>query len=105
MQNTSPTGIPTGAAVVGSYGGDVAPANYGPGGTVALASASRALGGMDYRPPLELDERHCRYTFEDDGVERQCMGWPVKDKDKNPDGYCVGHLRQAKNGAQSPADS
>jgi len=104
MQNASPTGVPTGATVVGGYGSNVAPANYG-STALALTSASRAVGGMDYRPPLERDPRHCSYTFEQDGVERQCMGWPVKDVDKNPDRLCVGHLKQAERGAITPADS
>lgn len=105
LANSRPAGIPTGASVVGSYGSNVASANYGPGGTMALASASRAVGGNDYQPPLEIDERHCRYTFtDDDGIERQCMGWPVK-KD-NPDRLCVGHLKKAlADGAEPPADS
>lgn len=107
MQNSRPVGVPTGASIVGAYGSGIAPANYGPGGTRALASASRAVGGTDYRPPFDLDPRHCSHTFEDeDGNEKQCMGWPVKDEDKNPDRLCVGHLKQAeKNGAEPPADS
>lgn len=95
--------IPTGAAIAGSYGPDVAPYNTGVGGAMALPSARRVATGVDYKPELVLDPKHCQWHEADaDGNDSQCGSWPVK-KD-NPERYCAGHMKKAANGAQPRPD-
>lgn len=86
--------IPSGAAIAGTYGQGIAPANTGRGGALALPSAHRAVTGGDYVEPR--DSRMCRH----DG----CRGWATKaSADEH---LCVGHMNQKKaaDGAQPGPD-